>query len=178
MKMWQRQFSRLLVACALPVSGIGDVQVITQTITANISPYGKLSLPATVTLLSGDTRFGSNLTGSLTLSYWARTSAATGSAITMQAGSDFTPAGGPSIGGVTYFCSGATLGAACSGAQTLSISMQTPLVALPSEACTGGGGSCSTQDPNTVLLLFSVQNKPQYKTGTYSALITFTISTL
>jgi hypothetical protein len=178
MNCWTSQFAGFCVAFALPLVGMADTYSTTQTMSANVSPFGKLSLPASVNLQSGDTRFGTSLTGSLTVSYWARTSATTGSSITVQAGSDFAPAGGPSIEGVNYLCSGATLGAGCSGVHTLSTSTQSPLVALPGEACTGGGGSCSTQDPNTVLLIFSVSNKPQYKTGTYSALITFTISTL
>jgi len=49
---------------------------------------------------------------------------------------------------------------------------------LPTGACTGGGSSCSTAEPNTVLLTLSAPDKPHYKTGTYSAQITFTISTL
>jgi fermentation-respiration switch protein FrsA (DUF1100 family) len=160
------------------MAAAGDSATTTQTMSANVSPFGKLSLPATVNLQSSDTRFGSSLAGSLTVSYWARTSPAAGSAITVQAGSELTPAGGPSIRSVNYLCSGATLGTGCSGVHSLSISTQSPLVFLPSAACTGGGGACSTQDPNTVLVLFSVPNEPHYKTGTYSALITFTISTL
>ena len=168
----------LLLILATPGSGIGDVQTTTQTMSANISPYGKLSLPASVSLRSGDTRFGSNFAGSLTVSYWARTSDAGGGSVTLQANSDFSPSGGPPIGGVSYLCSGATLGMACSGSQTLATTTQTGAVSLPGGACTGGGGTCSTQEPNTVLLTFSALNKPQYKTGSYSALITFTISTL
>lgn len=172
------QVAWLCLAFVLPMVATGDSVSTTQTMSANISPFGKLSLPATVNLQSSDTRFGTNLAGSLTVSYWARTSAATGSAITVQAGSELTPAGGPSIESVTYLCSGATLGTGCSGVHNLAISTQSPLVALPSEACTGGGGACSTQDPNTILIFFSVSNKPSYKTGTYSALITFTSSNL
>ena len=172
------QLAGLMVVIVFPATGIGDVQSTTQTVTANVSPYGKLSLPATVNLQSGDTRFGGNLAGSLTVSYWARTSAAGGGSVTVQANSDFSPAGGPSIGGVTYVCSGATLGSGCSGAQTLSTVTQTALVSLPGGVCTGGSGTCSAQDPNTVVLNFSALNKPQHKTGTYSAPITFTISTM
>jgi hypothetical protein len=176
---WHRRWSYgLLLVLVAPGSGIGDVQTTTQTISANISPYGKLSLPASVSLRSGDTRFGSNFAGALTVSYWARTSDAGGGSVTLQANSDFSPSGGPPIGGVSYLCSGATLGTACSGSQTLATTTQTGAVSLPSGACTGGGGTCTTQDPNTVLLTFSALNKPQYKTGNYSALITFTISTL
>jgi len=162
----------------LPLEGVGDIRTTTQTMTANISPYGKLSVPSNVSLRSSGTRFEGSLAGNFTVSYWARTSDVGGGSITVQGSSEFSPAGGPSIGSVTYLCSGATLGTGCSGSQTLATSTQTPVVTLQSGACTGGGSPCSTQEPNTVLLTLSSQNKPHYKTGTYSAQITFTISTL
>jgi hypothetical protein len=167
-----------LLALALPVIATSDIQTTTQTMSANVSPYGKLSLPASVTLRAADSRFGGNLAGTLMVSYWARTSSAGGGSVTVQASSNFSPSGGPSVSDVTYLCSGATLGAGCSGSQTLTTSLATPAVSLPTGACTGGGNACSTAEPNTVLLTFSGLNKPHYKTGNYSALITFTISTL
>jgi hypothetical protein len=173
-----RTLIRLLIPLALPMSGIGDIQSTTQTLAANVIPDGKVSVPASVSLRSADSRFGGSLSGSLMVSYWARTSDAGSGSITVQAGSEFSPAGGPTVGSVTYVCSGATLGAGCSGAQTLATSTQTPLVSVPAGVCTGGGGACSTQDPNTVLINLSAPDKPHYKTGTYSASITFTISTI
>jgi len=166
-----------LFCVMLPVATFGDVQTTTQTLAANISPYGALSVPGNVDLRSPNTKFGT-MSGSLTVSYWARTSSSGGGSVTVQAGSDFSPSGGPSVSSVTYSCSGATLGTGCSGNQTLATSTQAPLVSLPGNACTGGGAACSTQDPNTVLLTFSAPNKPRYKTGTFSAQITLTISTM
>jgi hypothetical protein len=172
------KFAKFLLAFALPVIGVGDIQSTTQTLSVNVAPYGKLSLPPNVNLRAADTHFGGSLYGSLTVSYWARTSGGASSSVTVQANSEFAPTGGPLIANVTYLCSGATLGTGCSGAQTLATSTQTPLVSIPGGACTGGGAACSTQEPNTVLLTLSAPNKPHYKTGTYSALITFTISTI
>jgi hypothetical protein len=178
MRTLRYQLAGLLGVFVFSAIGIGDMQSITQAMTANVSPYGKLSLPATVNLQSGDTRFGRDLAGSLTVSYWARTSVTGGGSVTVQANSDFSPAGGPSIGSVTYLCSGATLGSGCSGSQTLTTAAQTSLVSLPGGACTGGSGACSALAPNTILLAFSTLNKPHHKTGTYSAQLTFTISTM
>jgi hypothetical protein len=169
--------SRALLLLLLPSVGIGDIQSTTQILSANIKAVGKLTVPASIDLRSSDTRFG-NLTGNSTLSYWARTSDGGGGSVTVQANSDFLPSGGPTASAVIYSCSGATLGTACSGTQTLATASQTSLVLLPGGACTGGSGYCSTQDPNTVLLAFTVPSKPHYKTGTYSAQITFTISTM
>jgi hypothetical protein len=165
----------LLILAAAPASG--DIQTTTQNMAASISPHGKISVPATIQIQALSTRFDS-LGGGVTVSYWARTSEGGGGSLTLQAGSEFSPAGGPMVQDVTYSCTGGTLGTACSGSQTLAIAAQTPLLSLPAGACTGGGGSCSTQEPNTVQATFSVPNKPQYRTGTYSAPITFTISTL
>ncbi len=172
-----RLVGSLLFSILLPARGIGDFQSTTQSISVNVSPNGKLSLPASIDLRSATRRFDT-LSGTLTLSYWARTSDSGGGAVTVQANSDFTPAGGPSINAVSITCSGATLGAGCSGIQTLSTATQTSLVTLPGGACTGGGGACSAQEPNTVLLRFSVPSKAQYKTGNYSSQLTFTISSM
>jgi len=172
-----RQLLIFLLALLLPVGGIGDIQSTTQTLSASVSPNGNLSLPASVTLWKSDRLFGT-FTGNLTVSYWARTSAAGGGSVTVQANSDFLPAGGPSMNAVSITCSGATLGAGCSGIQPIATATQTSLVSLPGGVCTGGGGVCSTQVPNTVLLTLSVLSKPRYKTGTYSAQIMFTISTM
>lgn len=160
----------------LPVSVIGDIQTTTQTLAANVAAHGKISVPGSVSLRASDSKFG-GFTGSVTVSYWARTSIAAGSSITVQA-TDFSPAGGPSAGTVSYSCSGATLGTGCSGPQALSIATETMLVSLPGSACTGGGGACSSDDPNTVLMTFALPSQPHYKTGNYSAQIMFTISTM
>ena len=160
-----------------PATGIGDVQTASQAVALTISPAGKLSVPGAVNLASNNMKFGA-FQGNLLLSYWARTGAGGGGSITAQASSNFTPAGGPAITAVTYTCSGATMGAACSGSYSLSTSAQTPVAYLPGSACTGGGGDCSTQDPNSVQLWFSTPNLTHYKTGTYSAQVTFTISSI
>ena len=167
---------RLALLFLLPIRGMSDIQTTTQILSANVTANGKIAVPASVSLRSSDTRFG-NLSGSVTVSYWSRTSSAGGSSITVQA-TDFAPAGGPAVGTVSYSCSGATLGTGCSAPQALATATQTLLVALPSSTCTGGGGACSTDDPNTVLMTFAMPSQPHYKTGSYSAQIMFTISTM
>jgi hypothetical protein len=156
----------------------------TQTLQAVISPLGGLfSFPNSVTLAKTGTTF-SNFTGSLSIQYRARTTQSTGGgSITVKGTADFTPAGGPSIASppstgdaLQYTCSGATLGTACSGTQTVSTTTSTSVVTLSASECTGGGGSCSSTSPNTVTLSFTLTNDPKYNTGSYSATLTFTIS--
>jgi hypothetical protein len=149
----------------------------TQSLSATINAVGSISAPASATLTTGATTF-QPFTGSLTLNYKARTTPVGGGSITLNVSSDFTPAGGPSAaaGALAYTCSGATLGTACGGSQTASTTVQTPVLTLPASACTGGGGACSSQNPNSVNLSFTLTDSPVYATGTYSAKVTFTIS--
>jgi hypothetical protein len=156
----------------------------TQTLKAVISPLGNLfSFPNSVTLTKTGTAFN-NFTGSLTIDYRARTTQSTGGGtITVEATSDFTPANGPSIASppstgdaLTYTCSAATLGTNCSGPLTVSTAASTNVVTFSATECTGGGGSCSSISPNTMTLNFTLTDDPKYKTGSYSATLTFTIS--
>ena len=140
--------------------------------------------PSSVSLTHTGTAF-SNFTSasSITVSYWIRTTPSTGSGSVQVQAAEFTPTGkgGPVIGSsggpLTYTCSGATLGTNCSGNQTLSTTTQTPVVtSIPAGTCTGGGGNCSSAVPNTVSTSFTLTDNPAYKTGSYSSVLTFTIS--
>jgi len=158
----------------------------TQTLILITQPDGLLfGIPSSLTLSKAGTVFQSYV-GSITIQYRARTTAVIGTgSITVQASTDFVCAsGGPCIGtpptpgdALTYTCTGATLGSNCTGNQTVSTSVATSVVAaIPAAACTGGGIPCSAVDPNSVNLNFSLTDDPKYKTGTYSATLTFTIS--
>jgi hypothetical protein len=173
----KRAAAMILLAPAFLLGATGTT---TQTLSATIDAIGKVSVPASLSLTSAGTTFVS-YSGTLTVSYKARTTASTGSgSLTMQATADFSPSGGPSIGSgqLTYTCSAASLGAACSGTQTASTSLQTSVVTIGAGNCTGGGGSCSATNPNTVQSAFTLLNNPAYKTGTYSATLTVTISAI
>ena len=148
-----------------------------QTLTAVIDPIGSVTVPGSANLTRGATAF-EPFTGTVAVSYQVRTSPTGGGAITLNVSNDFTPSGGPSAasGALQYTCAGATLGTACSGTQTASPTAQTPVLTLPASACTGGGGSCSNSNPNSVNLTFTLTDNPGYATGTYSGNITLTIS--
>lgn len=158
----------------------------TQTVNLITQPDGLLyGFPNSVTLSKVGTLFNS-YTGAVTIQYRARTTAAVGTgSITVKASTDFVCAsGGPCIAApptagdkLTYTCTGATLGSDCVGTQTVSTGVGTNVVtAIPAASCTGGGSPCSIADPNTVNLNFSLTDDPKYKTGSYSATLTFTIS--
>ena len=150
----------------------------TQSVTGTVSAIGKLSVPATLTLTSAGGPTTPPYTGSLTVSYKARTTSSGSGTVTLQVTTDFSPAGGPSAaaGSLTYSCTGADLGTNCSGPITAATGSATSVVTIPASACTGGGAPCSANNPNTVLVSFSLVDKVSYKTGTFSAVVTFVIS--
>ena len=167
------------MAIALSVALHAGVAVANQTVSVTLQPQGKVSVPGGLTLLKGAQAF-TPFTGSMAVSFRARTAPATSATITLQAGGNFTPSGGPSLaaGDLTFTCGAAAYGTACSGAQTVSSTAQRTVVTLPAAACTGGGGSCSAADPATVQVTFQLTNDPSVSTGTYSLPIVFTVSSL
>jgi hypothetical protein len=186
---WVRRISLLagLIAVGLvSSSAYAQTTLGTQTLSLTTQPDGLLyGFPNSVTLSKVGTLFNS-YTGTITVQYRARTTAGTGTGnITVKASTDFVCAsGGPCIAtppttgdALTYTCTGATLGSNCSGTQKVSTGAATNVVtAIPAGTCTGGGSPCTTADPNTVSLNFSLTDDPKYKTGSYSATLTFTIS--
>jgi len=167
----------LLALGSLPAGG--GTGTATETLSATLTPVGALSAPATATLSKGLTSF-QPFTATVPVNYQVRTTPTGSGAITLQVASDFSPTGGPTAasGALSYVCSGANLGTACSGTQTASTTTSTPVLTVPASACTGGGGSCSSQNPNSMSLTFTLIDSPVYPTGTYSANITFTISAM
>lgn len=177
LRAWTMAAAILWGAFAIPLTH-GATATVSQTLSANLAAIGKLSVPASFVLTATGGAF-SSYGSSLTVNYRVRsTTSGSGASITLRSSADFSPAGGPgiSINTLTYTCSGATLGTACSGTQTVSLSSATNILAVPVSACTGGGSPCSTANPNSVSTSFSLANDPAYKTGSYSATITFTIS--
>jgi hypothetical protein len=171
------QLAAFAVLLFVPMAAQAVTATATQTLTASLSPIGKVSVLASLSLTHAGTTFVA-FTGSIPVSFRARTNPGGSGAITVQATSDFSPSGGPSVASsvLTYTCSGATLGTACSGTKTVSTSTQTSVLTIPASACTGGGGACSASDPNSVSVNLTLTDDPSYSTGSYSALLTFTIS--
>ena len=172
----------LLVA---PVCSQAQTTLGAQTLYVTLQNAVKMTVsPSNVSLTHTGTAFSNfSSASSITVSYWIRTTPSTGSGNVQVQAAEFTPTGqgGPVIGSsggpLTYSCSGATLGSNCSGTQTVSTTTQTPVVtSIPAGACTGGGGNCSSAVPDTVSASFTLTDNPAYKTGSYSSVLTFTIS--
>ena len=165
----------LLGSLLLPPGVVADTVTVSNTLQANVQANGSLSVPGATTLAHSGTLF-TPFFGSTTLQYRARTSAAGGGAVTLRVIQDFQT-GGPSAsaGDLSYTCGSADLGSGCSQT-TASTTSDTPVVTLPSSACTGGGAPCSAMDPNSIVVTFTLQDNPAVKTGTFSASVQFTIS--
>jgi hypothetical protein len=146
----------------------------TTTVSVTVGTMAGLTVNTSTTSLTGS---GSNFTGSTNLTYYIRTSATGGSGtITMKVTSDFSPTGGPSVASppsagdaLTYTCTVASPGTACTGSQTASTTAITPLATFGANVHTTSSGSTASAN-------WSLANDPAYKTGTYNATITFTIS--
>ena len=157
---------------------LGNSVTGSQTLNANIGANAKLSVvQSTVTLAHTGATFA-NFTGAVTVQYKVRTTPSGSSTLVVQAASDFSPAGGPSIANsdLTYTCSGVTLGSACAGSQTVKTTSTTNVVTVGGGACTGAG--CTGSDPNSVSISLTLADSPTFKTGSYSTSLTFSISAL
>jgi hypothetical protein len=174
---------RLLAVCLLHLCLLAttraDVVSTTQPVAVALTTTAKLSVPSDVRLTAEIAPF-QPFRGTVPVLFRVRSSSGGGGNITLQVTADFAPAGGPSAaaGALTYQCGTATLGVPCAGVQTAVPGAQTPVLAIPPSACTGGGGACSPTDPNVVQVHFLLDNNPAFSTGGYSARITFVISSL
>jgi len=175
-----------LLAGMSPMKMQAQTTLGTQTLNLNAQPDGLLyGFPGSLTLTKAGSLFN-QYTGSMTVQYKARTTITTGTgSITVKATTDFVCAsGGPCIAtppttgdALKYTCTAATLGTNCTGTQTVSTGTATSVIsAIPAGSCTGGGAPCTTATPITVTVIFSLTDDPKYKSGTFSATLTFTIS--
>src|SRR5713226_178531 len=120
-KLFKFGFVSLGIFLGCVPGALGNSVTGSQTLSANIGANAKLSVvQSTVTLVHTGATFA-NFTGSVTVQYKVRTTPSGSGTLVVQAASDFSPANGPFVANsdLTYTCSGATLGGACSGSQTL-----------------------------------------------------------
>jgi hypothetical protein len=150
----------------------------TQTLEATIVPLGGLfTFISPLTLARTGGSFN-GFSGSMILSYRARTSRGSGEGtITVKATVDFTPAGGPSIASpltsgdaLSYTSTVASPGTAASAQTVAALATSYPVA-------TFGAGASSAIAGNTAnSVAWSLTNDPTYAQGSYSVTVTFTIS--
>jgi hypothetical protein len=147
----------------------------TSTLSMTVAAGASITISTSTTTLTAASTFAA-YTGTTSFSYSIRTSQSTGAgSIQVKITSDFSPSSGPSVGtppssgdALTYTCT-STVGTACSTAQTASTSSNTSVVTFGADAHSAASGSTGT-------VVWSLTNDPTYKSGTYSATATFTIS--
>jgi len=153
------------------------------TVDVTVAAEAALTAVTAVTnLTSAGTNF-SNYTGSTSMTYFIRTTAAGGSgSLTLEVTTDFNcAAGGPCVAipptsgdALSYTCTVANPGnngtvTPCAGSQTASTTAQTSVATFSADARSLLAG-------NSAAVSWTLTNDPKYKTGIYSATVTFTIS--
>jgi hypothetical protein len=149
----------------------------TTTVSVTIGAEAGLNVTNSSTPLTESGTNFNKFTGTTGLAYSVRTTATGGGgSITLKVTTDFSPAGGPSVAtpptagdALTYTCTVASPGTACSGTQTSSTTATTNVATFATNVHTAAGGS-------TASINWGLTNDSAYKTGTYNATVTFTIS--
>jgi hypothetical protein len=164
----------------LAMAGAAQAQNVTNNLKLTVAPEASLTITsASDTLLatSGGT-FGLPFTGTTTFSYKIRTATTSGTGqIQLKVTTDFG-SGGPSVANpaqgdaLTYTCLATVkTGTAtpCTGSLQPSTTGQTNVVSF-------GASTRSAQGGDSGSVAWTLPNDPQYLDGTYTAVVTYTIS--
>ena len=153
----------------------------TTTVNVTVGAEAALTVGATTNLTATGTNF-SSYTGTTSLTYFIRTTQSGGSGfIKLQVTTDFAPAGGPSVAtppttgdALNYSCTVANPGN--NGTATACTSPTTSSTTAQTSVATFGTDNRSLIGGNSASVAWTLTNDPKYKTGAYSAVVTFTIS--
>ncbi len=167
------------IGCVLlALTGMAYAQ--TTTLSVAVGPEASLTVnTGTTALANSGGNFGTDFTGTTSLTYKVRTTKTSGSAtLSSKVSADFTGAGGPSV----------TTPPSTGDALTFTATVSTPGTAvtgsLPSSTSTTtlfgnfGAGVSSSKAGNAASVAWNLTNDPAYATGTYSATVLFTIAAL
>ncbi len=164
-----------LILAGVVLAPVGPAAHASGTTTVGVTVAAECSISVTTgttTLTEGGSPF-SPYTGTTNFTYAFRT-ASGGGTIKLQVTSDFSPSGGPSVAspptaGDTLSYTSTVTSPATAVNGTASTTTQTNVATLPASS-----NSASTADSGSVS--WTLVNDPKYKTGSYSATVTFTIS--
>lgn len=154
----------------------------TTTLSVTVGAEAGLTVAATSALTSVGTNFA-NFTSSTALTYYVRTSVTTGAgSITAKVTTDFTPTGGPSVATpptagdtLSYTSSGTAPGNSGTGA-VMAFAGVAASTSAQTNVATFAADNRSLITGNSETVAWTLSNDPKYKTGAYSATVTFTIS--
>lgn len=155
----------------------------TTTLNVTVAAEAALTVGATTNLTSTGTNF-SSYTGTTNLTYFIRTSSSGGTGfIKLQVTSDFPAslAGGPSVAtpptagdALNYTCTVSNPGS--NGTATPCATPTTASTTAQTSVATFGVDNRSAIGGNSASIAWTLTNDPKYKTGAYSAVVTFTVS--
>jgi len=171
----------ILASALLAMAGTAHAQFAstgTGNVSVNVGAEASIRIDTpNLTLTSTGTNF-SDYTGSTGFTYMIRTSAGSGTgSITLKVTTDFSGTGGPSVAApptagdtLSYTCTLSSPGTAAAGSSA------------STTAATGvgtfGAGAASAKTGNTGSVSWDLTNDPAYKTGAYTAVVTYTINAL
>jgi len=183
--MKQLRTLRRLSTAAIMLAGLGAVSASAQTFAAtgtttlavNVGAEASIAINTPSTSLATSGGLFADFTGTTNFTYKVRTGQSSGTGnIVLSITSDFNGTGGPKVAtppstgdALTYTCTLASSGTGCGSAQTASTTATTSVATFGADAHSvkaGDAGSVS----------WTLTNDPVYKTGSYSATATFTIS--
>ena len=148
----------------------------TTNMSITILPEASIVINTATTSLTAATPFAT-FTGTTSFTYKIRTTTAAGNGtIQLEVTTDFAPANGPSVASpptasdhLQYTCTVASPGTACSSTVTASTSALTSVGTFGADAHSAAAGNAGS-------VAWTLTNDPNYKVGSYTAVVTFTIS--
>jgi hypothetical protein len=174
--------SLFLAVALFLMSPLGHAQAlgtttVTNQVSVTVAAEAALTIGASATTLTSTGSNFSDYTGATPFTYFIRTTNVGGTGfIKLQVTTDFAPTGGPSVGTpptgsdtLSYVCVVSGPGTPCSGSQTSLVSSQTSVG-------TFGANAHSTKAGNSASVNWTLSNDPLYVTGSYTAVVTYTIS--
>lgn len=165
----------LLAITLLTTAAFAQQKTGNTTISLTVGPEAWISVPSSTPLTNGGSDFTANYVGSTAITYKVRTT--TSGAITFKA-AEFDATGGPKIGSpvagdelnYTSILNGGSVGTGVGTASNItSTSTDYPVVTFGANARSAKAGDGTTVN-------WTLPNDPQYQTGSYSSVVTFTIS--
>jgi hypothetical protein len=171
-----KKYLLVLLAIALfTTAGFAQQKTGTTTISLTVGPEAWISVPSSTPLLNAGSDFTVDYVGTTAIAYKVRTT--TSGSITFKA-AEFDVTGGPKIASpvagdelkYTSIVGGTSVGTGVTtAANVTSTSTDYPVVTFGANASSKKAGDGTTVN-------WTLPNDPQYKTGAYSSIVTFTIS--
>jgi len=143
----------------------------TTTLSVTVAPEATIAVTSSPTLAKGGTEFES-YTGNTTFTYRVRTTESGGAgSITALVTTEFAAGSGITTADLSHVASTSGVGTANGSSTTASASSATSLV-------TFGADAHSSDSNDSATINWTLVDRPAYKTGSFSTVVTLTISAL